>query len=328
MLQQVPGGVDVKDRVQRRLEAEARQQGQDRVTATMVQELLDEVSRWGWGGALEQHEPGSIYRGFLGAADPQEAAKRWSTAQGKTIAPAEPIVDFYVETLGLAPGARVLDVGCGWGRIAIPLARRGFAVTAVESSEDWLAIARATAQEEGVDIRLMHGDLSVLPWMGFGDADFDAVLSIGVLFQVFPESDQQARELLLEVSRVLKPGGHCFIGDFMNRDGFLRTAAFESDGTAVTQFWSEEAGTFSLVERRFRVAEGRMYARRLTVGRNGACQEDRRVVRVYTLPELITMLGDAGLVFRRQWSGVNWGAPYRDYTPESREIAILAQKTR
>ncbi len=327
LVQGVGGDVGTKDRVRRRIEDQARQQGQASVTAAMVRELLEEVSRWGWGGVLAEHEPGSIYGGFLGRKDAEDGARRWRASLGTTLAPVEPTVDFYVEVLGLKPGARVLDLGCGWGRVAIPLARRGFVVTAVESSEDWLAVARASAREERVDVRFIHSDLHVLPWKGLeSESDFDAVLSIGVLFQDLPASDTEAQGLLLEVSRLLKPGGHCFVSDFVNRDGILRTATIESDGTAVGHFWGEPApGSFALVERRFRVDEGRLYVRHVRVDPAG-CREYRQVVRVYTLPELIKMLGDAGLVFRQRWSGVNWGAAYRDYTPESRELAILAQK--
>ena len=45
----------------------------------------------------------------------------------------------------------VVDFGCGQGRVAVPFARRGFAVTGVDTSRDWLAVARAWAELEGVD---------------------------------------------------------------------------------------------------------------------------------------------------------------------------------
>ena len=52
-------------------------------------------------------------------------------------------VDGVLKLLGLAPGARVLDLACGHGRHAIPLAERGFLVTGYDLSETFLERARA-----------------------------------------------------------------------------------------------------------------------------------------------------------------------------------------
>ncbi len=50
------------------------------------------------------------------------------------------------------PFSRVLDVGCGTGRYALKLARRGASVTALDQSPEMLAIARRAAQREGLPI--------------------------------------------------------------------------------------------------------------------------------------------------------------------------------
>jgi 2-polyprenyl-3-methyl-5-hydroxy-6-metoxy-1,4-benzoquinol methylase len=59
-------------------------------------------------------------------------------------------VDYLVDALGLAPGQEVLDVGCGPGRHALALARRGFTVLGVDASDDFLALARDAAAAEGL----------------------------------------------------------------------------------------------------------------------------------------------------------------------------------
>ena len=51
-------------------------------------------------------------------------------------------VDFLVDALGLEPGMRVLDAGCGPGRHALALARRGIEVVGVDLSPDFVALAR------------------------------------------------------------------------------------------------------------------------------------------------------------------------------------------
>src|SRR5262245_41806156 len=60
--------------------------------------------------------------------------------------------DFLERTLGLAPGARVLDVPCGGGRHAVELAARGSEVTGVDFAPEFLAAARSLAAERGARV--------------------------------------------------------------------------------------------------------------------------------------------------------------------------------
>jgi SAM-dependent methyltransferase len=60
-------------------------------------------------------------------------------------------VRFLVEQLHLERGARVLDVGCGPGRHALALARRGMNVVGIDHSAEFVALARDTARAEGLD---------------------------------------------------------------------------------------------------------------------------------------------------------------------------------
>ena len=60
-------------------------------------------------------------------------------------------VEFLVDALGLVPGQRVLDVGCGPGRHALALARRGIGVLGVDASEEFVALAREAAAAEDLD---------------------------------------------------------------------------------------------------------------------------------------------------------------------------------
>ncbi len=62
-------------------------------------------------------------------------------------------IGFLVASLDLDPAARILDVGCGPGRHALELARRGFAVHGIDISEDFVAIARTAAQRDDVGSR-------------------------------------------------------------------------------------------------------------------------------------------------------------------------------
>ncbi len=89
-------------------------------------------------------------------------------------------VGFLVEALGLAPGATVLDVGCGPGRHALALTRRGFRVTGVDRSERFVELAREAAGREGLDARFVVLDVRDLPdgLAGAAEEPFDAAVCL------------------------------------------------------------------------------------------------------------------------------------------------------
>jgi SAM-dependent methyltransferase len=106
--------------------------------------------------------------------------------------------DFY-ERLNVAPGCRLLDVGCGSGQLALIAAKDGLDVTGVDIAGNLVERARARAQAEGLRARFEEADAEALP---FEEAIFDVVASlIGAMFA--PRPDLVAKELL----RVCTPGG-------------------------------------------------------------------------------------------------------------------------
>ena len=127
-------------------------------------------------------------------------ADTWSGASYERIAETfAPIHDRVVEALAIGPGARVLDVACGTGGVALRAARAGADVAGIDISADQLAKARRAAQEEGLAIRFDEGDCQELP---YGDAAFDAVASaFGAIFA--PDHERTAAEL----ARVCRAGG-------------------------------------------------------------------------------------------------------------------------
>ena len=66
--------------------------------------------------------------------------------------------DFLEQELTLAPGGRILDVGCGTGRHTVELAQRGYNVTGLDFSEGMLAQAKKRAQEADVEVNWVHAD--------------------------------------------------------------------------------------------------------------------------------------------------------------------------
>jgi SAM-dependent methyltransferase len=100
----------------------------------------------------------------------------------------------------VAGARRVLDVGCGSGRLTVPLAQAGAEVTGMDTSAERLADARRLAEKADVRLTLVEADMEEpLP---FADASFDAVTSR--LSLMIP---RDAVPTLRELARVLEPGG-------------------------------------------------------------------------------------------------------------------------
>ena len=83
-------------------------------------------------------------------------------------------VDFLLEKLQLQRGAKILDLACGFGRHSLALARRGFSVTGVDITPDYVRYAREQAESEGLDARFLCADIREVQFEG----EFDAVLNM------------------------------------------------------------------------------------------------------------------------------------------------------
>lgn len=105
----------------------------------------------------------------------------------------------FYERLRVPPGAKLLDVACGSGQLALLASRAGAKVTGVDIASNLVKRAQARANAEDLPARFMEGDAEDLP---FEDASFDVVTSlIGAMFA--PQPDMVAHEFL----RVCRRGG-------------------------------------------------------------------------------------------------------------------------
>jgi len=199
-------------------------------------------------------------------------------------------VDLIVERLGLAPGARVLDVPCGWGRHTLELARRGFRVTGVDLSPASLERARVAAGGEGLEVELVELDMRELPW----EAEFEAVLNLWSSFGYF-ETDAENERALAAMARALVPGGALLL-DTINPPGLFR--AFRA------QTWQEvSGGALMLEERRYVLETGRIETTWTFVRPDGERSELRFSLRQYTVAELAAMFTRVGLVLEATLGG-------------------------
>jgi len=111
--------------------------------------------------------------------------------------------DFIEREIGGDKRKRILDIGCGTGRHAVELARRGYGVVGVDLSEAQLRRAREKAAAAGVGVEFRRGDARELPFA----AEFD--LAIMLCEGAFPlmETDEMNYAILQGAARALKPGG-------------------------------------------------------------------------------------------------------------------------
>jgi SAM-dependent methyltransferase len=213
-------------------------------------------------------------------------------------------VDKALALSGVRGGA-ALDLGCGPGRHAVPLARRGFRVTAVDLSAFHLAKAHARAQAAGVAVELVRADMRT-----FVRTDaFDLTVSLFTTFGYFedPRDDQRVLE---NVCRSLRPGG-VLVLDVVSRERLARVVhPARSERTA--------AGAV-LIERHQIVGDGRRVHNEWTVVRDGRARTFDFLLRVYSGPELQALLHAAGFPTVRLYGALD-GRPY-DHEAE-RLVAI------
>src|SRR5580704_14993544 len=102
---------------------------------------------------------------------------------------------------GINSGERVLDVGCGYGRISNRLAALGCQVTGLDVSAPLLEAAHAAARKQRLAVNYIKGDMRDLPWRDH----FDVLVNWMAAFGYFDDATNRA--VLREFYSALKPGG-------------------------------------------------------------------------------------------------------------------------
>lgn len=116
------------------------------------------------------------------------------------------------KSLAPSPSQRVLDLGCGDGTTALPLARLGAEVAGIDIAQNLVDAGNRRAREAGLNrLTFQTGDACSLE--GLSDHSFDLTLSIfGAMFA--PKPFEVAKEMV----RVTKPGGRIVMGNWIPND--------------------------------------------------------------------------------------------------------------
>ena len=224
-------------------------------------------------------------------------------------------VDFLIEKLRLQPGARILDLACGFGRHSLELARRGFSVTGVDITPDYIRCAQDQAEREGLNARFLCADIRDTRF----EDEFDAALNMADGAIGYLENDAENRKIFATVAKALKPGGRHFM-DVMNGD--------YADSHFPCQLW--DAGEKCLTLSRF---EWNRETRTLLYGQLDYAygsplpkpeMTEGNPIRLYTLAEIEALFAPLGL---------RPTATYADFsgTPASAnaiQLMILSEKAK
>jgi len=185
--------------------------------------------------------------------------------------------DFLERTLAAGAGAHLLDVPCGNGRHTIELAGRGYSITGLDLSEEFIVEAR-TATE--LPVRWVRSDMRSLSW----DSEFDGAYCFGNSFGYLTE--EETRQFLAGVARALKPGARFVVDTGMAAESLLPSLSRTR--------WFRLGDMLMLSENRYHPAESRLDID-YTFVQNGQVETRPTASYIFTAGELCRMHLGAGL---------------------------------
>lgn len=224
---------------------------------------------------------------MAGFGDPEFYGDRWASVYDERVSPLghAPSLDFLA---GLAGDGRILELGIGTGRVALPLAQRGVTVEGIDASAEMVGRLRAKPGADAIQVTI--GDMADVPVSG----TFRLVYVVfNTLFGLLSQ-DRQA-ECFGNVARVLEPGGsfvvECFVPDPTRFDRGQRVQALDV---------AEDSVTFELS--RHDPVQQRVTVQVVTIDGDGVRM--RPVAIRYSWPaELDLMARQAGLRLAERFGG-------------------------
>lgn len=202
--------------------------------------------------------------------------------------------------------ASVLDLGCGIGRHAIELARRGFEVTGVDRTRDFLAEARRSASSQALDVEFVEADMR-----RFRRPDtFDLVVNLLTSFGYFEDPADDAR-VVRNVHESLREGGAA-VFDMMGKE--VLASIFEP------REWRERDGDLWLYERRVTNAWSWLENRWVLI-RDGHREEFALGHRLYAATEFTDLLESCGFTETKVYGDLEGEA----YDHEASRMVVVAR---
>jgi SAM-dependent methyltransferase len=186
---------------------------------------------------------------------------------------------FIQQELGIAPPGRLLDVPCGGGRHSLALAARGYDMTGVDLSSDFLTAARGRPAAGPGSVAWEHREMRDLPW----PASFDGAFSFGNSFGYL--DDQGNADFFKAVARAIKPGARFVLETSYVLESLLPNIQWKT--------WYSAGDLIMLADRRYDPAEGRLHVEYTWI-RDGKADKRSMSARLYTYREVFGLLEEAG----------------------------------
>lgn len=189
-------------------------------------------------------------------------------------------VDFIEEAGGLEPGNRVLDFMCGYGRHTLELARRGYHVTAIDNSPEYVDEINTISSEDHLPVNTSCSSAVQMKLEG----SFDMAICMGNSFAFFRE--EEATAILRNLSGHLRSGGKLLINTWMIAEIAIRHFK-EKDWFYLDEF------TY-LTDNTFLFHPTRIETDHILIQKNGAMQTIKGVDYIFTLSELNSLFERTG----------------------------------
>ena len=221
---------------------------------------------------------------------------------------AERLVDLIQRKVNPVPNAHILDIGCGRGRHARALARRGYRVTGIDLSEEAIAEARDEAAAEGLDATTSFrvGDMREPVCDGCADGVVNLFTSFGYF-----DDDAENERALAAMTTALRPGGW-FVQDFLN-------APVVADTLGASEHETEEG---HVIHQDRWIEDGRVN-KKITIHHDGQTDAFQESVRLFTLYDFKKMYSRVGLEVVELFGDYNGG----DYEPDDSPRLLLHART-
>ena len=221
---------------------------------------------------------------------------------------------FIADALGLAPGSLVMDLGCGYARHAVHLAKWGYKVICLDLSRHLLERARGRVSRFGVGdrVELVRADMRSLEY----ESEFDGIYMFFTTFGYF--SDRDNARVLEGVARALKPNGVLLI-DLLNPARIMHHAYIYG---GVRRTWYKAGDYVVLEESNYDIRGGRIDTRRIFYKGGSVAAERRFTIRFYMYWEIEKMLESVGMVIERAYGSYSGDG----YSVASPRMIVVARK--
>ena len=218
-------------------------------------------------------------------------------------------IDSVVKLLDVEAGASILDMPCGSGRHTVALAQRGFIVTGVDRTQQFLDNAERAAEKAGVAVELVEADMRE-----FRRGAFDGAINLFTSLGYFDDPAEDVR-VVENLHASLRRGARVVI-DVKGKENVARI--FEA-----REWYEEPDGTLQLWERWTERDWSWIVNRRIIVSPDGTRNVIEFGHRLYSAAELVSLLESVGFGDTEVYGDIATLVPYDQ---NARRLVVVGRK--